>query len=547
MTEDCAAPRWRLALTRVVTDAPTGWALDAGNRAAGRAAVAELVAADAAFAVVPRPDLLVLDVDLAGVSPTAAAARGRALDALLRAAAGAGVPHVVASSGRPGHRHAFFVIKPAGADRTALEAACRAAGLDVRAAGVRPPLAAHRLGGRGQLLFPPTAARPVQTLRAAPVTGGAAVLAAALGGRLSRRVSAALTGGHAAGGYASASEARMAVAVQCAARGLGADALARLLGDPRSPLGATFRARPARWRAQELGRLWTKAQRWVLAHPQTPVGDRWPAQRVAAAARSSAWPGMAGASNLAVLEVVLDVATRLGRDVVAVSLPDLAVEAGVSTDTARVAVRRLVTAGWLTVAAEATATAARVYRVGIPAGHELEPEAELELPRGGAGGQWEDLGLDAGRWGALGKTAVRVARELSTGPLPAVQLAAALRCSVNSVRIQLRKLAAAGVASNAGALWQLTGLAPEVVAQRLGVAGRQAAARAAVAAVRAARRELQHRWRQAVSALVRAHAAGDQVGWARAAAGLPERVVVAHRRRLVAARTRRGTGEPAAA
>lgn len=543
----CAPPvRSRLALAEAVSAQPAGWRLDPDNRVVARAPVAELVDADAPFAVVPRAGLLVLDVDLTGLSAAAATGRQGVLDRLVAAAVRGRVPYVLTASGRPGHRHAFFLVG-SGPDRVLLESACRAAGLDVRTRGIRPPLAAHRLGGRATLLFPVSPQDAAVALSGPVPARAAAVLAAALGRRLSVRVDRALRAGHAAGGYASASEARMALAVQCAARGLTADDLARLLEDPRHPLGASFRDRPARWRRRELDRLWTKAAGWVATHPvpPRPAPDR--PEEVAAASARAAWPGMAGASDLAVLETLLALAGRLGRVTVAASLPELAVGAGVSTDTARAASRRLVAAGWLTVAAEATATTSRTYRLQVPP--DL-PDAAPSAISPASGSVWADLGADVGRWGALGKSTLRVARLLTGAPAATADLAARLRLSPNAVRIHLRRLCAHGVAVRAGAGWALTGADPEHLAAVLGVAGRGARQRDELAATRAERAALRGAWRREVSVLRRnlgrelrgeAAAGGEEAG-----SVLPPRVVAAHRSRLLRGRPA-FAAEPAAA
>ena len=100
------------------------------------------------------------------------------------------------------------------------------------------------------------------------------------------------------------------------------------------------------------------------------------------------WSGMAGGTDLAIAEVITAIGHRAGTTAIGAALNDLAVAAGVSLDTARDSMRRLIRSGWLAVLAEATPRTSRVYRMLIPAGAEAaEPEPPAGRPRGAEAGR----------------------------------------------------------------------------------------------------------------------------------------------------------------
>lgn len=446
----------------------------------------EVAAQGGAYLVVPKVHILAVDVDLPA-DAAQAAARDRAADELVAAAHRAGVPTLVAPSGRVGHRHVFLVVG-VGNNRVRLERWCRERGLDVRNQGIRPPGSPHRSGARPDVDVAAAAAvltRPVDD-------DASRALASALCPMvLPGRVRAAVNGGHQAGGYASPSHARMALAVAVRARGGSISLVEAILRDPGCALGETFRRRPAGWQRAELVRVWSKAGVWIASDPRRGVHAA--VRAVAGAAQRWPWRGQAGGSDLSVLEELIRVAVRVGSTDVGVALPDLAVGAGLSVDTARRSVRRLAAGGWLVELVPATATTSRVYRLCCPPGAQPEPEpADVAVA-----GLFGDLGADVARRGAMGKVSTRVARFVHHHPgVTVVQVAQALGMSVRSAAFHLRKLAGGRLVRRAASAWVSTVTAVAVVAvcAAAGSLGAQETQRAQVAASRARRRAALGRW-----------------------------------------------------
>jgi len=478
----------QLALARAVCARDTARLLNPDNSAGPPVPLADAVASGSAYFVTPRAGLLVVDLDLPADTGRAAAA-ARAFGHLIAHARGAGVPVLVSASGTGDNRHAFLAVDP-GADRAVIRDWCQARGLDVRDRGIRPPGSAHRDGtGVSTLLAPVSVADALTALSAGadPVAGRA--LARALAPvNLPAKARAALRHGHAAAGYASPSHARMGLAVAIRARGGPRNLLDTLLADQSSPLGQTFRNRPVRWQRQELDRLWDKAGTWLGSRP--PSGPIHAALNTwAAALTAGAWSGLAGGTDLAVAEMLLTVARRAHTLTPAAAVADVACEAGVSVDTARRSVRRLIEAGWLAVHAPESARTARVYQLTYPDG---SPGTAGE-PGGADPGPAEEfgqLGADVARWRALGKLSVRAGRTLRhTGPVTVPQLAAALHWAPAAVRHHLRKLAAAGLAVRDGYVWRPVAVWPVLseLAARFGTSGMRAAQRDALTRLREAR------------------------------------------------------------
>jgi hypothetical protein len=473
----------RLALATAVATG-TARLLATDNTAGPTLPIADAVTTGGAFFVTPHPRLLVVDADPTD-RPHRAADVAAALDLLLEAADRAGVPALAVESGRPGHRHAYLVTGT-GTARAALERWCERSGLDVRTRGIRPPGTPHRTLPTTAWCDHLTVDHALATLTSPPDPAATARLAADLCPlTLPARVMTAVRKGHTAAGYATPSHARMALAVAVRARGGSPGLLRAILEDRTSPLGATYRSRPEQWRAAERARLWDKAGTWITTSDL--VDHRDVIDQVAAAAASAAWPGKGGASDLAVLEELLRVAARVGTSTPAAALGDLAVGAGVSRDTARAAVRRLHRAGWVRIAAPATPTCATTYQLTVPTGTHTPtgPHTAQIPPRDTVG----DLGHDAARWAALGKSTTRVLRHLGTTPVTVADLATQVSMSAASVRHHLRKLAAHQLAARTGTGWVRQVPVDLVqVAHRCGVAGARARQARELAAYRDLRR-----------------------------------------------------------
>lgn len=469
------------------------------NSASDPVPLADAVASGKAYFVTPRSDLLVVDADLPD-DADAAAHRAAAFDLLIEAADRCGVPHVVVASGRDGHRHGYLLVGM-GRSRLMVEEWCRARGLDLRDRGVRPPGSPHRDGRHVAVPIVPHDPSQVLAVLSRPVDVDAANR---LGRRLMpielpARITSALRHGHGAAGYESPSHARMALAVAVRSRSGPRSLMEMLLGDRSSPLGQTYRTRPTRWQHQEVRRLWDKAGEWIAQRPS--VGPLvLEVDRFADALAGHRWAGMAGGTDLAVAEAFLALARRVGTTSVGFALADLGVAAGVSYDTARASVRRLLAAGWLSVVAEATPRTSRVYRLRVPAEAARRAASAAALPGRTGVGPWSDLGGDLARWRGLGKVTMRLARLLSLGDVLTVEeIASHLRMRAAAVRYHLRKLARYDGAAKVGRAWMLTLTADDASALEvgLGVSGRRDRQRAQVLDMRARRATLLHGYRMA--------------------------------------------------
>lgn len=470
-----------LALAEAVTSLPHARTLGADNTASRPIPVDEAVRSGLAYLVTPRPGLLVVDLDLPK-DPTRTADVLAAFDELITTARHTGVPTLVVPSGSPGHTHAYLVTGT-GPHRARVATWARRHGLDVRDRGVRPPGAPHRaLPGRAW--DPDLNVAEVLAVLTAPADGDAtAALARRLGTiDLPGRVMVAIRAGHARAGYPTPSHARMGLAVAIRARGGTRGLLATILGDRSSPLGATYRARPATWQRAEVERLWDKAGAWLAT--RNPDDPRQRLDLLAGAAHSWRWRGVAGGSDLAVLEELLRRARRVPTLTVGVSLSDVAVGAGVSRDTARAALGRLQAAGWVSVVCQETPRTTRTYALLLPPGADPTPGV---VPDAGSVG---DLGADWARARGLGKVTTRVLRTLVGKPMSTGELGRVLSMRSATVRYHLRKLLGAGLVTGTGARWlpvgDVTGVL-EQVAVSLGVAGSRVRQQAQVLAERAAR------------------------------------------------------------
>ncbi len=490
---------WPQRLAEAVAARPRALVLDADNRSQGWIPLEEAWALGSAYAVVMRTDLFCVDLDLDRDALVRQGAFGQLVDAI----EAAGGRPVVWASGRPGHRHLVVAMTP-GPDRGALEVWAKARALDVRGTA-RPPLSPHRLGLPVHLASPLSEGAALGCLDA-PVDP-ASVLRA-LGQRgLSARMRMLVHNGHEAVGYPSASEGRMALAVALRAGKSSMRYLQALLEDERHALGETYRARSVSWRSAELSRLWQRAGSYLTANAERARGDAETVARWCQALRSEEWRGMGGATDLAIAEEVGRRALASGRTRVLLPLTTAALGAGVSVSTARRGLRRLVAKGWLVLAQAPSPTCASVYALVIPGAHETSETGDAGVHRTLARTLrpvWEarggDLGADMARWRALGKSAVRVLRELSGGPLGLAELAVLLSVTTSTVRAHLRRLAAVGLVTECEGRWQASPFDGDEVAERFGTRGCRSRDAATYAAARQARieaRRARAQWRRA--------------------------------------------------
>lgn len=527
-------PADRALLARAVSAAGRGLLIRADNAGAGWRPVSQLVADDVCFAVQVDAAVLAVDCDQPGT------AADRSLDQLQAALVRLGADPVVVASGRPGHRHLFVRLDDDPPAREALDEWLRRCGLDVRHA-IRPPLTAHRSGAPTRLLTHASASEAAKALTGPCPVGVVAAVQDALrgpaygapdapggpaaGGDLSARMRRLIEHGHEAAGYPTPSHGRMALATAAVATGRSRQWLETVLADPASPVGKTWRSKPPRWRQVELDRLWRKATMHVATSGRPPAWRSRPeamrhVARWAAAVGSVAWPGMSGATDVAVCEALVDLAVARGGPRLAASLPEVAVHAGISQSTARRSLRRLVSAGWLRIEQRATATLATVWRLVLPA--QITGQLVLDL-----GGRPRGLGEDWARWGAAGKSAARAWRVLSREAVTEREVAELLRCSVNAARLRLRRLRRLGLAARAADGWVRGRRTGEQVARDLGTAGAQARDRLAWMARRRARAQVRAQWRQARQWAVQGYLTGDLALLSRAAAILPAHAMAA--------------------
>lgn len=537
----------RLELALRVASGTRGFTVTADNRFGAWAQITKLVDSGSAFAVEPQSSLLVLDYDLAGCSASEKTRRRRGLDRVRSALTAAGIPLIEVSSGRAGHKHVFARIGSADRTaRTALEDFCRRAGLDVRTTGVRPPMTPHRSGEIPKLVTPATAPEAIAVLELPAGTADQLRdVCARLGlGGLSSRMRRLLREGYAAAGYESASHGRMALAVAVFSAGYAPDYLLALLNDRSNKLGESFRGRPAAWQAAEIARLEQKAKARLSATAlPTSINGRDEAHahvtRWKLTLPSGKWAGMSGSTDLAVAEGIGRLARAAGGPVFSASLPAVALAGGVSRDTARRALKRLQTAGWLRQIEAATPTMAARFRLRVP--DELQqiagpvsryldvedPDAvAVELRSGnvaevkvGAVADTDpldealvvDLASDLARWAGIGKSAARVLRELASEAGHTVaDIAQRLGVTTNAVRLQLRKLAGLGLAVKNAAGWVRGKMKPTRVVEDLGVGGKRAAQAEADELARRYRAALRDRWRAAYQDAVDMVRSGDE-------------------------------------
>jgi DNA-binding MarR family transcriptional regulator len=333
---------------------------------------------------------------------------------------------------------------------------------------------------------------------------------------LSPRMLRMLREGHQAAGYESPSHGRMALAVALAGRGHSVQFLEQALKAPGNALGETFRRRDPRWQGRELGRLWDAALARVRGGWAQPAITGRPdallrVRRWHHALSFAPWQGKGGATDLAVAEAAARIAFACGGPDFTAGRMTLAVAAGVSESTAGRSLTRLTGRRWLRLIEAPTPNSAGRYRLTMPLGADRRvPDSEVPelgcgpvdpttgLPAVAVHGAPEaDLGADAARWAALGKSTMRVLRALASGPATVRELADRLLLTPNAVRIQLHKLARLDAAVREEGSWRRGPATLEEIEERFGVSGRRERQAAAHAEVRRARAEIRERWRAA--------------------------------------------------
>ena len=472
-------PEDRLAVAEAVAFDSRGIEIDANNVNVRHGSLRDLVAGDACYTTQVASRLLAVDLDDIHAVP--------AFDALLKALWTAGIDPLVCLSGGGSHRRHLFVPAPTGRRRTAWRIALQARGLDVRLS-MRPPLTKHRSAGRSVPEVPLDASEILTKLVSVDQATAQAkwsVAGQVLGGAaaLSDRMLRVLHLGHSGSGYRSPSEGRMALAAAVYGTGGTDTEVVALLDEPGFALGDSWRRRGARWRDQELTRLREKAMAYLQREAGTQIMTRDDAvdavSRWRGAVDAKVTHGRTAATLLAVAEGLAMLASKRGGPRFVASFDEIAIEAGVSRDTAKRSMDAL--------------TKSKLVRRDLVGGGRFAPLWVL-LGRGErTGAPLISLACDTARWAGLGKTTVRIARLLSTEPVRPATIGTQIGIGNEGVRRHLRKLRDAGIVEQQPDGWALTG-SIEAAAHTLGTDGMREEQSAALQERRDQRQALRATW-----------------------------------------------------
>lgn len=433
------------------------------------------------FAVTVRDGLVGCDFD----RPDA----GKAARWLTDQAVAAGVPSVLVASGQPGRFHVWLNVGSCDADTLGgIVGAARGAGADVRQV-IRPPLAAHRLEGRAELLLPADPEQALVILEGDGDPAASSRLARLIGPtvpsldgagtgnvpssslqnppRLTVRARELLAAED-IGSYQSRSELLRACLVALANTGTPGHVALLMIEEARTASGdpscVAIKAseRDRRW----LAARWDESCAWVVTHPARSAAARNVAAQALGAARAIRWDrglGVRGSSITRCLTVFLEVAFAAGRlDGLTVSRRQLVEASGLGAATAGKAVAVLLERG-LIVKESAKRTAWRAQSWQVAADHPMlehrEPEPVEQTPpvshpnrtatgsvsRCFVGADVVPSDHPAWRVQALGPSALRIAQVLTGVPQSGVQLAGQVGLSPDWVRVLLRRLVDVGL------------------------------------------------------------------------------------------------------
>jgi hypothetical protein len=461
--------------------------------------VAEAHASGRPYAATVADDVLAFDLDES--EHPGVAARGALLAAELAAD---GWPTLAVSSGRPGHRHLWAVVPDAAARRRAVARAATLRLTPRTGQAMRPPGTPHHLG------------LPV-TIDADEANAFAvAVIAARADTDRSTRLDwrELLTTGHWPSGWPgerSRSSMVWLVCIGAIRAGHQLDDVRRMLADEANAGGAGYRARRTRHAKSHADHwlthyVWPSAKQAALSLPADATEARERLDAIIAAADADRWPGVAGATDRAVLAALVARAYRRGTLTPTMSHRELAEAVPCHRNTATASLRRLVATGRLQVVERGrgrTAVAAdgchgemahaTRWRLLLPAracdtGGTPPTSTKLSgtTSRGPSRGV---VALDACRWRGLGLNAPRVLDALAAGPLTAAELAAALNLDRGNLRVRLLpRLAAYELVTCTAGRWAVVEnleLALHAAAEALGLTGKAAEVAAAHAKERA--------------------------------------------------------------
>ncbi|MGW1159374.1 hypothetical protein ACWD48_14335 [Streptomyces sp. NPDC002519] len=303
----------------------------------------------------------------------------------------------------------------------------------------------------------------------------------------------------------------MAFALAAVSSGRGHDFIRTALLDPLNALGETFRAKKPAWQEAEVERLFSLALTRQNSWSEPRIVSRAEAlERVArwnSALDCDTWRGTSGGTDKAVCEAIARLAYEQGGVDFSAGLAVIAVASGVCEATAREAVRRVHTRGWLRVIETHTASTATRYRLLIPERFRTQSEQltpKLPKPIDASTGMphdiasEDDLGGDVARWNAIGKPAMLAWRALDDfTPQPVEAVAAALDISQTAARLRLLKLERHGLAVRRDRQWTRQHVDQELLAAELGTSGKREQQVQRLLAKRQARSTLRSLWSSA--------------------------------------------------
>jgi predicted transcriptional regulator len=276
-------------------------------------------------------------------------------EVLERWASSEGLPVLVVSSGRDGHRHLYVRCS----DRGSIENHALTLGIPKTAhrRSIRPPLAPHRKGLETALLQPQTVAEALEVL-------GPSEHGEPLRKNLPDWLITLITNGDTSNRYGGRSY--MALAIASGLRGAGYD-----FADYRAVMANRENLGGAKYHALEdgegrenpetfLSRTWEKAAKQL-----TPGEILTEISNVRAAIQAAEWPGRTGNTDRAVMLALCELGTASGTTALTFGCRKIAVVAQVEDRTVRRALGRLVDGGWLQRLKSASKTGdADTYRFG---------------------------------------------------------------------------------------------------------------------------------------------------------------------------------------
>ena len=459
--------------------------------------------------------------------------------------------HVLACSGPSGGRHVWLALaEPLAAgtvDVLARLVRARLPSLDIAPLAnavtgcVRPPGSPHRAGGVSRVLagdlailtsptvtaagvgrlleqlagHRPEPQRPVDPAAQLPVDRAGRLYLPGVRRELPPASATALAGAAGAADAADASVVlRRVLAGAAAARWRCADVAARAAVAGRSPglehlrsqgqgPGAPRRVRSPAESGRVLSRQWDRAVRWVAAHPRA-AADEDPtfepraaalvavvdAVQVRADAAAGRWAGPGGPADRRVLDAICVLSLQAMSGPVQADIRRLGLLCGIGRETARSALLRLATGGWLArhCPADGPRAASWILCQTLSTVIDVPGRSQADPRPPGAGSAERNRWIDVLRTrlcaaahdvftpaGGLGHATGRLYATLTSQPASIGQLTQQLGASPGDIGIRLGLLRAARLARRTLAGWCVVRVdRRDRVALHLGVAGRLA-------------------------------------------------------------------------